>query len=119
MAATSGAAAAICSVTAASTLAAWMIADAQFRGTGSNGRRRQDAFASERRVRAGEDGDDVEPGRDEGIQGRHGHGRRPGEENPHWELPKEPKLPGPALPEPKLVPTVLARFAVVCSVMES
>ena len=96
-----------------------MIADAQFRGTGCNGRRRQHAFASERRVRAGEDGDDVEPCRDEGIQGRHGHGRRPGEENPHWELPKEPKLPGPALPEPKLVPTVLARFAVVCSVMES
>ena len=96
-----------------------MIVDAQFRGPGGNGRRRQHAFASQRRVRAGEDGDDVETGRDERVQGRHCHSRRPCEENPHWAFPKEPKLPEPAVPEPKLVPTVLARFAVVCSVMES
>ncbi len=93
--------------------------DAQFRGAGSHGRRRQHAFASERRVRPGQDCDNVKTRRHQRIQGGHSHGRCSGEKDPHWELPKEPKLPEPALPEPKLVPTVLARFAMVCSVMES
>ena len=57
--------------------------DAELGGPGGHGRRRQDAFASQRRVRAGEDSDDVEPGVDKGVQGRHGDGRGSREENPH------------------------------------
>ena len=85
--------------------------NAELGGPGCNGRRRQDPFASQRGVRAGKDGDDVEPGVNQGIQGRHGDGRGPREKNPHGVIPK--------LDPPKLVPTVFARFVVVCSVMAS
>lgn len=85
--------------------------DAKFLCSGGNGRRRQDAFASQRCVRAGEDSDDVEPGVDKGVERRHGDSGGPGEENPHGVIPK--------LDPPKLVPTLFARLVVVCSVMAS
>ena len=85
--------------------------DPEFGGAGGHGRRRQDPLAAQRRVRAGEDGDDVEPGVDQGVQRRHGDGRGTREENPHGLIPK--------LDPPKLVPTVFARFVVVFSVMAS
>ena len=78
----------------------------------ATGRRRQHAFAAQRRVRAGQDGDDVEAGVDQGVQRRHGDGRGSREKDPHWVVPK-------VEPAPKLEPTVLARFDVVCSVMAS
>ncbi len=85
--------------------------NAQFSGTGGNGRRRQHAFASDRRIRTGQDSDDVKAGLHQGVQGRDRDCRRSGKEYPHSAAPK--------LPPPKLDPTVFARLDVVCSVMAS
>ena len=85
--------------------------DAELGGAGRHGRRRQDPLTPQRGVRAGEDGHDVEPGVNQGVQRRHGDGRGSREKNPHGLIPK--------LDPPKLVPTVLARFVVVFSVMAS
>ncbi|CAH0327348.1 hypothetical protein SRABI128_06014 [Microbacterium sp. Bi128] len=85
--------------------------NAELGGPGGHGRRRQDAFASQRCVRAGEDSDDVEPGGNKGVERRHRDSGGPGEENPHGVIPK--------LDPPKLVPTLFARLVVVCSVMAS
>ncbi len=89
--------------------------DAELRGPDGHRRRREHALAAQRGVRPGQDSDDVEAGCDEGVQRGHGDGRGSREEDPHWPVPKAVHQPAP----PKLEPTVLARFAVVCSVMAS
>ena len=89
--------------------------DAQLRCPRSNGRRREHAFAAHGCVRAGQNGDDVEPGLHQRIKGWDGNSGRSREEDPHPAAPA-PKLDPPKLEPPKLEPTVLARFAVVRSV---
>ena len=96
--------------------------DAQLGGAGGNGRRRQHPFAPNRRVRTGQDRNDVKAGLDQGVQGRDGDGGSAGKKYPHAVAPPpklDPPEPAPKLAPPKLDPTVLARFAVVRSVMAS
>ena len=117
MAATSGATAAILCRDVGVHLGGVDDFDAQFGGAGGNGRRRQHAFASNRRVRPGQDGNDVKAGLDQCVKGRYGDSRGSGEEDPHSPAPKLAACQ--SCRRRNWSPTVLARFAVVRSVMAS
>ncbi|MDQ0691510.1 hypothetical protein QF047_002470 [Arthrobacter sp. W4I7] len=99
--------------------------DPELGGPGGHRRRSEHALPSDWRVRPGKDRDNVESCFNERVEGRDGDGGGSREEDPHPLVPAapppklDPEAAPPKLEPPKLEPTVLARFAVVCSVMES
>ena len=71
---------------------------AQLLRAGGNGRRREHAFAAQRRVRAGQDGNDFMPGGAQGFQGRQRHSWCSGKKYLHEAAPAPKRSPlcGPA-----------------------